>query len=93
LDAVFPDLAPAAHAVLKSLLHGDAIGLQFTHVWESKEGASNLYHGRILKKRSRKVIQYTIGYWEEEKSEEDCEDWVLRATELATDLVNGDLIV
>ena len=93
LEEVFPDLAPEAYATMRSLLSGDAIGLEFTHMWDT-EGTTKPYRGHILKKkRSRKIIHYTIGYWELDQSEEDCEDWILRATELAADLVNGDFIL
>lgn len=96
LDEEFADLSPEEAEVVKDLLSGAAVGSHISHVWEVDDGTQP-FCGRIrqIKKKATRTapILYSVDYWEAEEGEETAEDWVVKSTELAADLINGDLVL
>ena len=89
--ANLPDFDEHMHRTVLQILKSptDFVGQKVVHTWFDN-GTENKYNGQIVKLKRRNTV-YVIGYWTEEETVDDSEDYDIHMKQLICDNRYDDL--
>ena len=81
-------------SLLQVLNHDkDLAGSLFQHTWYCNTSRTDsVWKARILKWKGKAHQSIIVSYWNNDDDEHDAEDWDVKAVDILSDIVTGDVI-
>ncbi|KAK6185670.1 hypothetical protein SNE40_007851 [Patella caerulea] len=90
----FEDLDESVLQSVNDILAGKIVGHYMCHLWYDEDSLEKtVYHAKVEKLLKKNGGTYRIGYWEENETYDNAEDYDISKYALAVDLICEDLVI